>query len=165
MTNEEFILMLSGKYYRSLYQYARKICDDKSFAEDIVQETFLIAYQKAEELKTHENISAWLYQTARYRMLHALEEKLYYEELSTIAEKVGDRSRFEEGCISELDLYPKIVEKLNPQDLRLILRHYEEGYSYSELAEEYQTSTGSIKMRMQRIRKQLRENLSEYLCL
>ncbi len=162
MTNEEFIMMLSRKYYKKLYQYARKICDDKNIASDIVQDTFMIAYQKADELQKHENIAGWLYQTARYRMLHLLEETLYYEELSTIAETVYDDSGFEDHCIAILDIYPEIARQLKPQDLRLLLRHYEEGYGYKELEEEFNTNQNTLKMRMQRIRRQLQKSLREY---
>ena len=165
MTNEDFILMLSGKYYKPLYLYVRKICNHKDFAEDIVQDTFLIAYQKADELQHHENIAGWLYQTARYRMLHVLEENLYYEELGAIADTVSAGDGFEEDCISVLDLYPEMANQLDPQELRLIIRHYEEGYSYRELAEEYQTSCDSIKMKVKRIRQLLRRNLQKYFYL
>lgn len=162
MTNEDFILMLSRKYYKPLYQYAKKICDDGNFAADVVQDTLLIAYQKADELQSHENIGGWLYQTARYRILHTLEENLYYEDLSTITETISDSSGFEDDCITILDLYPEIARQLNPQDLRLIIRHYEEGYNVRELAREYDTSCASIKMRMHRIRRQLQKSLREY---
>lgn len=165
MTNEDFIKKMSAKYYKPLYLYVRKICNNRTFAEDIVQDTFLIAYQKADELQEHENIAGWLYQTARYRMLHVVEENLYYEELDSIAETVSDNIGFEDECISVLDFYPEIARQLDPQDLRLIMRHYEEGYSYNELAQEYKTSRDSIKMKMQRIRRQLRKSLQEYLCL
>lgn len=162
MTNEDFILMLSQKYYKPLYQYARKICDDRNFAADVVQDTLLIAYQKADELQKHENIGGWLYQTARYRILHTLEESLYYEDLSSISETISDNANFEDDCITILDLYPEIARQLNPQDLRLIIRHYEEGYNIKELAREYHTSCGSIKMRMHRIRRQLQKSLQGY---
>lgn len=163
MTNEDFIMMLSRRYYQPLYHYARKICHDRTIAGDIIQETFLIAYQKAGELQNHENIAGWLYQTARYRILHYMEETLYYEELSSIAETVSDNTGFEDRSIARLDLYPELARQLNPQDLRLIIRHYEEGYNYKELAEEYQTTPDSIKMRVQRIRRQLQRNLREYV--
>jgi RNA polymerase sigma-70 factor (ECF subfamily) len=162
MTNEDFILMLSQKYYKRLYQYAKKICADKHIAADIVQDTLLIAYQKADELQKHENILGWLYQTARYKMLQALEESLYYEDLGTIADKVSDNKRYEDDCIISLDLYPEIAKHLNANDLRLMIRHYEEGYNYEELAEEYHTSKDSIKMKMYRIRRKLQKNLREY---
>lgn len=162
MTNEDFILMLSRKYYKHLYRYAKKICNDSNFAADVVQDTLMIAYQKADELQKHENIAGWLYQTARYRMLHILEENLYYEDLSAAAEHISGSSGFEDDCITILDLYPEIAKQLNPQDLRLIIRHYEEGYNYRELAEEYNTSCSSIKMRMHRIRRQLQKSLREY---
>lgn len=162
MTNEELIMMLSRKYYKPLFQYAAKICKSKPLAADIVQDTLMIAYQKADELQTHENPTGWLYQTARYRILHILEENLYYEELGAIAETVRADAGVEEECIAVPDLYPKLVRQLNPQDLRLIIRRYEEGYNYSELAEEYHTSQDSIKMKILRIRRRLQKSLREY---
>ncbi|MDY4969795.1 MAG: sigma-70 family RNA polymerase sigma factor [Lachnospiraceae bacterium] len=162
MTNEDFILMLSHQYYKPLYQYAKKICNNKHFAADVVQDTLMIAYQKADELQKHENIAGWLYQTARYRMLHILEENLYYEDLNAMPEYIHGSAGFEDDCITILDLYPEIAKQLNPQDLRLIIRHYEEGYNYNELAEEYHTSSSAIKMKMHRIRRQLQKSLREY---
>ena len=159
MTNEDFILILSQKYYKQLYLFAKQICPDKNLASDIVQETFMVAYEKADKLKNHKNIQGWLYRTARNRMLHLLKNALPYEDLSALSETLYDGKNREEESIQILDLYPEMAKHLDPQELDLIIRHYEEGYGYNELAEEYHTSRASVKMRLQRARKKLRENL------
>lgn len=159
MTNYDFILMISQKYYKSLYQYVKQICRDKTIVADIVQDTFMIAYEKADALRDHQNIQGWLYRTARYRTLQVLKSALEYEELSTIAETVCDDSSFEDDSIAIIDLYPEMAKHLKPQELQLIIRHYEEGYNYSDLAEEYHTSQISVKSKLQRIRKKLQQNI------
>lgn len=159
MTNDEFIFMLSQKYYNSLFRYIAKICRDKSMILDIVQDTFLIASEKVEELRTHENVHAWLYRTARYRMLQLLVEMMNYDELSSIADLVGDNKNLEDECIASLEQqYPKIANQLSAEDLQLVIKHYEEGYGFRELAEEYHTTEASIKMRLQRIKNKLRNS-------
>ena len=162
MSNEEFILMLSQKYYKSLYHYIKKICIDQDLVQDIVQETFLLAHQKADRLQKHEDVKGWLFQTARYKMLHMVNDILYYEELEKISDKVSDPASFEDDHIVILDVYPEIRKHLNPAELNLFIRHYEEGYHYRELAEENHISQDSIKMRMQRIKKKLQNKLKEY---
>ena len=45
MTNEDFILMLSQKYYKQLYLFAKQICPDKNLASDIVHFRLLTTYR------------------------------------------------------------------------------------------------------------------------
>lgn len=164
MTNEEFVLMLSQKYYRKLYKYAKQICPDKNLAADIVQETLMVAYEKSQELKKHENILGWLYQTEKNRMSHMLRNSLlYYEELSTLSDTLQTKKNFEDESISAADLYPEIAKLLEPKDMQMLILHYKEKYTFEELAEDYGTSKASVKMRLQRARKKLRENLERCL--
>lgn len=161
MTNDEFIFMLSEKYYRPLFQFIARTCRDKSMILDIVQDTFLIASEKADELQTHENVRAWLYRTARYRMLQLLVGSLNYDDLSALADRIGDDGNFEDDCIASLEQkYPSMADQLDAEDLQLVIKHYEEGYDFQELAKEYHTTEASIKMRLQRIKKRLRKSLT-----
>lgn len=161
MTPEEFILSISQKYYKPLYQYIKQVCPDKNLAYDIVQDTFLLAYEKAEELYEHTQIQHWLYRTARYRMLHHLEDALSYEELDVLANTLEDGRDYEEEIISRLDFYPELAKNLTFYELHLLMKHYEDGYPCAEIAEEQHTSKASIKMRLLRIRRKLREGFPQ----
>lgn len=160
MTNDDFILMISQKYYNYLFRYISRVCHNKSMVLDIVQETFMIASEKADELQSHENIHAWLYCTAKYKMLQFLAESLNYEELDSIADSVPDIRDFENECIASLEeqKYPRIAQTLSEEDLQLVIKHYEYGYGIRELAEDYHTTESSIKMRLHRIKKKLRKS-------
>lgn len=164
LTNDEFILEISNQYYKPLFRYVIKICSNQTLAADIVQDTFLIAYEKADTLKTHKNVPGWLYQTARYRMLQLLDKALRYEEINSLADKLEDQRNYEEESIAILDLYPEMARHLDPRDIELLIRHYEQGYPYRELAKEYHTSEASLKVKVQRIRKKLQKHLRESYC-
>lgn len=163
MTNDEFTSMLTRQYYKPLYQFISKICSDKALVSDIVQDTFLIAYEKMDELKTHDNIAGWLYRTARFRMLQLLVENLNYENLDSLADSIGDNRNFEEECIATLEQYPEMAKHLDAGELQLIIKHYEKGYGFRELAKEYNTTEASMKMKIQRLKKRIRKNVWEKL--
>lgn len=161
MTNTEFTIRLAKEYYKSVYRYANKICSDESMAADIVQDTMLIAYQKADELKEHPNITGWLCRTARYRMLQILENTLDYEELDSLADVLSDNSDLEEEYIARLEKYPKMARELESDEIQLIIKHFEEGYSCKELAKEYNTTEAPVKMKILRIKKKLQKRLKK----
>lgn len=159
MTKDEFIAELSDKYYKPLYVYIANNCSDKNMIEDIIQDTFTIAYKKADTLYSHPHILPWLYRTARFCILRTVEEVLYLEDLREIAELLEKEDHFEENCIRALDLYPEITKHITPEELRLIIQHFEEGYEFTELAEENHVSVDAIKMKISRIKKRLRKKL------
>lgn len=159
MTNDELMSMLAQKYYKALYQFICRICSDKALVSDVVQDTFLIACEKMDNLQTHQSIEGWLYRTARFRMLQLLVERLNYENLDSLADSMGDNRNYEDECITALEKYPKIAQYLDIAELQLIIKHYEEGYGFRELAREYNTTEASIKMKIQRLKRRLRKHV------
>lgn len=162
MTNDEFILKLSREYYGRLYRYVNKICSNKELVADIVHDTFVIAYEKADQLKHHENIAGWLYVTARKRMLKLLEQEQHFENLEDLADSLETEDDVIEQCIEKLDLYPAVEQHLKTEEFALLMRYYKEGYEYRELAAESQVTEASIKMKIRRIVEKVKSRLCNY---
>ena len=53
------------------------------------------------------------------------------------------------------------IAKLPPEDAQLIVLCYLEGYSYDELAEQFQVERGTVGSRLHRIRAVLQKHLSK----
>lgn len=51
-----------------VYNFIRYRILDKSLAQDVLQETFYLAYKKWDTLKDHPNQTGWLLETARYKI-------------------------------------------------------------------------------------------------
>ena len=51
-----------------VYNFIRYRILDKSLAQDVLQETFYLAYKKWDILKDHPNQTGWLLETARYKI-------------------------------------------------------------------------------------------------
>ena len=163
MKNEDFIQVLSEQYYTILFQYVSNICSNKTIVPDIIQDTFLIAYEKAELLQKHPNIEAWLYRTAQYRMLQILLDPFHRNTCSSIIpENIYDTHNYKDECIASVELYCQIFQYIEPDEKKLFLQRYESGYPIKQLAKQYHTTEASIKMRLLRIRKKLRTACEKY---
>lgn len=133
-------------------------------AEDIVQETLLKATDYWEQNGIPPNPNAWLYTTAKNLTLNILKRKKLH--LKYEFEKKGNTAaleqlQFSDELIEDEQLkmmfaccHPSISE--NPQ-IALILKILC-GFSISEIASAFFTSTETINKRLVRGRKQLREN-------
>lgn len=162
MTKEAFLEGITDRYYSSVYRFVRRICKDAALSLDITQEIFLIAWKKADELQHYENIQAWLYQTAHYRILYTLRETRQYLEWSHLADKLEDDSIDEDNWILRVDLYKEMEKYIKPEELELLLLHYEVGYSHRELAKKYDSSEMAIRKRISRMRQKLRNFLPDF---
>lgn len=56
---------LYKKYYPQVFAYVRKMCNDEALAEEITQETFFKALEKADSFEGKCKFSVWLCQIAK----------------------------------------------------------------------------------------------------
>ena len=55
---------LFESYHQQIYRYALSLMHDPAEADDVVQETFLRAYQRLDSLRDSGALIAWLYRIA-----------------------------------------------------------------------------------------------------
>lgn len=145
------------RHYPELLKYCMAACHDRELSEDLVQETFLKALQNAdtvEDLGPNQR-RAWLFKTMknlfydRYR--RAVLESQYEQSID------GDAYYLEPGIQqTENDM---VLEALTPEDRMLFQLRYIEGYNASELSEMLGIPTGTIRAKLSRSRKLLKEIL------
>lgn len=145
------------KYYPELLRYAAAACKNQTEAEDVAQEVFLKALQNAdlfEDLGPSQK-RAWLYRSLknlmcdRYRKAQL--ENAYLEVLETDGVYIDPGLQRTENEL--------LLSRLSPEDRALFHLRYEEGYNASELSEMFGVPTGTIRARLSRTRKLLKEML------
>ena len=62
---DKFFHNLCKENYKQIFKYILVMIHDKSVAEDIVQEVFLIAYEKRTVIFSYENKRAFLYKVSK----------------------------------------------------------------------------------------------------
>ena len=154
---EEFIELLTGAQ-SSVFGYILSLCHDHAKAQDILQETNVTLWRKAEDFEPGTNFTAWACRTAYFHVLNhrrkASREQLVFDEdvLDYLAERQEDRVS---GSQDRIAILRGCLEKLPPDQRALVDQRYEPGGSVQDMAEESGKSVGSISQALYRIRATL----------
>ena len=147
-----------------LLAYVLSLTSDAHLAEDIVQETFLIAYRKIETLRKVEAFGAWLREIARRETLVALrrqgrEKPLEPELLAGIEdvfsslEHVEQTERWQERFEVVERCFKQIPEKLR----EVCSLHYFEDLATKDIAVALRVGLSAVLKRLERARTALKE--------
>jgi RNA polymerase sigma-70 factor (ECF subfamily) len=162
---------------RRIYRVARSILRDDSEAEDVVQETYLRAFAALSTFRQEAGFSTWLTRIALNEALERLRRRRLLPGLDETRSEVLDaRSRVipfplahppspeaDFGRRQVRDLLEAAIDKLpDPFRLVFILRDVEE-MSIEETARHLSLKPQTVKTRLHRARRLLRQALDEQL--
>lgn len=159
-----------------LYAAAMRMTRNPADAADLVQETFVKAFQAFKSFEQGTNLKAWLYriQTNTYINLYRKRQRDPYrgsiDELEDwqLADAVSATSTTSRSAEAEaIDHLPdsdvKDALAAMPEDFRIAVFLADvEGFSYQEIAEIMKSPVGTVMSRLHRGRKLLRERLRDY---
>ena len=143
-------------HYRELTAYLIHMSASKELAEDLVQETFVRAMINAGTLVelSPSKQRAWLFRTVKNlffdRCRRAILENEYIE--SRRPEGTEDRDM-------QMVDNSMLLQKLIPQDQVIFQLRYFEDYSAQEIAKMMNLPPGTVRSRLSRCRKFLKQNL------
>lgn len=153
--------LLIGRYSDPLYRHALGMTGSPDVAEDILQSSFIKAYQHLAEV--HGRFDAWIFRIVANGCKDWLKNirrtHLSYEEddqpssFATPDEEL-DRSELR----SDLD---RALSALAPSLREAFVMKHVEGRSYEEMADLLGTTVGALKMRVHRAREALQVLLEE----
>jgi hypothetical protein len=67
--------MLYTRHNVRVYRFILRLINDRSLAEDLVSEVFLVVWRQAEGFKAKSQVSTWLLAIARYKALSAIRRR------------------------------------------------------------------------------------------
>ena len=141
------------QYAASIFHYACQFTDYHS-AEEIVQETFRIAW----EAVRHQEIEyprAWLRKIAENVMKNQFRQSERRNRLLVSADALPEDGRHEDPVDVELE-YDGLISR---QDLHLLKRLAVDGFTYAEAARELNTTAEACRKRAARAKQLLRKLL------
>ena len=159
-----------------LYAAAMRMTRNPSDAGDLVQETFIKAFQAFDQFQPGTNLKAWLYriQTNTFINIYRKKQRDPYQgsideleewQLGGAESATASHSRSAEAeAIDHLpDSDVKDALQSIPEDFRLAVYLADvEGFAYQEIADIMKTPVGTVMSRLHRGRKLLRERLRDY---
>ncbi|CAB0589956.1 RNA polymerase sigma factor RpoE [Corynebacterium diphtheriae] len=158
-----------------LYGGALRMTRNPADAEDLVQETYVKAYQAFNSFSEGTNLKAWLYRIMTNTYINSYRKKKR-QPTQQSSEDVTDHQLLatssheavglESAEVEALKNLPnqRIAQAMNDlsEDYRMVVYYADvEGLAYKEIAEIMGTPLGTVMSRLHRGRKQLREALKD----
>lgn len=154
---------LVREHHQDLYRYAYRLSGSSSDAEDLTQQTYLIAHQRLEQVREPSRIRFWLLKILRNAFLKTQKKK-------------------QELLQENLDYHPNEESEtptlVDPEELQLILNDVPEEFrtplifyyfrelSYKEIAEVMECPIGTVMSRLSRgkeiLRTRLRQRMTQF---
>lgn len=150
----ETIRTLMKAHAKSMVQLTYRRIGDWHLAEDLVQETFLTACCKAEQVCCHTNAVGWLYTTLNNLTLRERRRMYHHAELP-----------LDEGITAcgeiELPLECYLPNSLKKEEKEMILLRIEKEYSFEEIAEHFGITEDACRQRLSRTLRKYRSLTGE----
>lgn len=155
------------KEFTSLYnQYAEgigKLClgytGDAALAQDLLQETFLRAWNAMAQFRGDAKWSTWIYRIAVNTCLtHLRKKKLSFTEIDRETLAIEEDGQQKE---QEVQVLYKCISRLAETD-RLIITLVLEDNPYDEIADITGITENNLRVKIHRIKKQLSEIYNSY---
>lgn len=141
---------------RSLLRFAMRLAGNASSAEDLVQETLLLAWRSFHQLEAGSNARAWLFRIlvnvnrGQNRKARSL--------LATLEVRQGTSAVCESG--SEYLEVTQALDRLGSEHRTVLLLAVVEGFTCREIAEILAVPIGTVMSRLSRAREAMRESLA-----
>ena len=161
-----------------LYSAAMRMTRNAADAEDLVQETYLKAFNAYERFEAGTNLKAWMYRILTNSYINAYRKKQRRPDESDI-DDIEDLYLYRrlggaESAVLSRSAEDELLEMFGEDEVKLALEdlpeHYRmpilladvEGFAYKEIAEILDVPIGTVMSRLHRGRKQLQKRLYSF---
>lgn len=171
LADEQAFELLFRKYYARLCGFANKFLCDPDESEEIVQEVFLNAWRKREQLDVDTGLRAYLFRSVQNLSLNSIEHKKVANNYYAVIAKVYGNSTEDLSGDSQV-LYAELNQKIEeaiatlPEECRRIFRMSRmEGLKYAEIAVHLGISVKTVETQMSRALSKLKTELKDFLTI
>lgn len=155
---------LAGRYRSAAFGVAFGKLGDWEAARDCAQDALVRAYLELSSLRDHSKFAGWFYQIALNTALAAGRKQRYHTSIDDLAVSQQSDGPDPLESLQKSERARRVRDALaqlaEPERLTLIL-HYVDGYSHEEIGGMTGTSVPSVKNRIYRARRKLRQEMLE----
>lgn len=148
-------------YARPVFWVAHGLVGNRSDAEDVMQETFLVAWRKIGTLDlVSESLLPWLVTICRFQSANRV-RRLQRDRVNTassVEENLPSTVQVEDQVLGSMLVERVIAElgTLSPLDQAIFRLCASEGFAYQAAAEQLGVSHATVRNRLSRVRTRLR---------
>lgn len=146
-------------YVRPVYWVAFGLVGDAADAEDVTQETFVVAWRKIASLRLEgESLLPWLATVCRFQAQNRLRARRRHGSHAALDDEIPAIVGVEEQVVQAQTVAAILaaVERLSDLDREIFRLCAAEGYGYQAAAASLGVSHGTVRNRLSRIRSRMR---------
>jgi len=150
-------------YYEQIYRFMRRLGHSKEAGEDLTQETFFQAWRHLGQLKNGRALSGWLYHIAlNASRMYARRHKNVQPVRMELLEAAGPGGQGDVLAANrdELARLKDAVGELPVKLRQAVVLHYMQHLTIAQVAEAAGVGKGTLKSRLSRALKMLRQRLN-----
>ena len=158
-------MQLYKLYYKAMYNMSLRIVKDQMEAEDIMQDSFLTAFQKISMYKGDATFGAWLKRIVINNSIDSVKKKDVLNFTEEITDRMDVAVEPEQGGNQDFNVQQihKAIDQL-PNGYRVIVSLYLlEGYDHEEISQILDITSSTSRSQYNRGKNKLRELLSTEL--
>ena len=163
--DEQALAELYERLSPNVNALALKLLGSREEAEEVVQDTFLTLYRKADRYHTwQQSPRAYIYTIARNNAFSRLRKRKARPTKADELDVTDARSRVASNPAKDrtTELYvEKILAHLDEEERELLEQNFYQGYTHAELAERTDMPLGTVKSKLRRALLKLRDIVAE----
>jgi RNA polymerase sigma-70 factor (ECF subfamily) len=152
--NSELVEIVQ-QHHQAVYRYAFRLSGDSHDAEDLTQQTFLVAREKIAQVRDTQATRAWLYTVLRNCFLKELRQRPRGQSTS-LDEIAAERAVAPAADAFDREGLELALGRLSDEFRLPILMFYFEELSYREIAAALSLPVGTVMSRLARAKAHLR---------
>lgn len=149
------------QYETDMFRFAKSIVGNQADGEDAMQESILKAYEKIDTLKSTRKFKAWIFQILANECYQILRNRKRQEPTDPFEFPIQEHSsdHWTEDMVSEDGEILCYILRMPKQHQEVLILYYYDEFSTKEIAKILDIPQGTVKSRLARGRKQLKDLL------
>ena len=159
--NVELYGELMSRYEQKLIRYVTYLARDQVFASDIVQDTFIKAYQNLQGFDKKYKFSSWIYRIAHNETMNAIKREKHINRSIDVDEM--EEIHYESNVIADIDRkilntnLQACLDGLDNKYREILMLQYYENMKYSEIADILRIPVSTVGVRSNRAKLKLKQ--------
>lgn len=154
---------LYDQYSKAMFNICTRMTANRADAEDLLQESFLIAFRSLHQLKSAEQFGGWLKRIVVNECIRFSKKTFYWEEWNSEKQEDVIDQEIEWWKTVDFGLIHKEIKGL-PEGCRQVFNLYVlEDYPHKEIAESLGISESTSKSQYHRAKQLLKERITKQL--
>lgn len=164
--NQKAQFEVYNRYCKAMYNVALRIVKDEHFAEDVMQEGFLKAFQKLDTFRNEVAFGAWLKRIIVNYSIDFYKKNSFFthDDFESKAYKIAEESEEQESDYTQLKAQEvmKALHSLKDSYRVILTLTLIEGYDYEEICQILDISPTNCRTTISRAKESLKLQLQKY---